>query len=103
MFCDNCGNQIADNAQFCGSYGTAREAFQTPINFSVPNDPDRGVKFIGYDEKVPQRGSFHLRNWILGILFALLIIGLGICSELSGQRMNSQATSPAIASAVNNK
>jgi len=102
MFCKNCGNQMGDNAQICESCGTVRGVvIRVESNSFPPNDPDRGVKFIGFDEKVPQRGSWHLRNWILGILLALIIIGLNKCTEMSGQRMNRQSTAPASADAVN--
>ena len=103
MFCDNCGNQMDDNAGFCENCGKAKSVNRVQSNPSLPNDPNKGVKFIGFDQKVPRRGSNLLRNWILGILLALIIVGLNKCTEMSGQKMYQKDRAPASTSTVNNK
>ena len=83
MFCENCGNKMGDYELFCENCGTARALTSKQSNSSPPpNDPDKGVKFVGFEQKVPARGSWHLRNWFWGIVLFLTIIGLSKCSDI---------------------
>jgi len=105
IFCAKCGNDCDPKLDSCDHCAAPllKGAGRAHSNSPPPGDPDKGVKFIGFDEKVPRRGSYHLRNWILGTILALLIIGLGRCSELQSQKMNRQAATSASVSSINSK
>lgn len=45
MFCSNCGNQIPDNARFCGACGKEQGAVHSPV--STPTAPAKQTKGKG--------------------------------------------------------
>ena len=80
IFCAKCGNDCNPKLDFCDHCdaplfkGAGTGAFRAQSNSPLPNDPGKDVKFIGFDKKIPKRGSHHLRNFILVAIIILIVI-----------------------------
>lgn len=90
MFCKNCGNQIPDNAAFCGSCGTKVEAQAAPQQpaYEAPQQPAYTAPQPAYQQPAqaapaqstndPALDSLATNSMIFGILSAALGLSFGV-------------------------
>jgi uncharacterized membrane protein YvbJ len=71
-FCQHCGTQIPDSADFCGGCGKPKSGTALPVSGETVADSKIDPK----TEKWNKRASF-VRSWKFAVLVALIIPGLG--------------------------